>query len=77
MIKDYKYIYFLKVADKPKTSVWHCRSQSSNALLGEVKWYGPWRQYCFFPEANTVFNVTCHEDINNFIGQLRRTFRRE
>ena len=67
----YKYIYFVKIEDKPKTSVWECRSRSSQALLGIVKWYSPWRQYCFLPESDTVFNVGCHKDINDFIGQLR------
>jgi len=72
MITYYKYIYFIKVEDKPKTSVWHCRSRSSDdELLGIVEWYGPWRQYCFSPEAQTVFNVTCFDDISNFIRQLR------
>lgn len=70
MITDYKYIYFVKIEDKPKTSVWWCRSKKNGGILGEVKWYGPWRQYCFFPEPDTVFNVTCHDDINNFIRQL-------
>lgn len=67
MITDYKYIYFIKVEDKRKTSVWHCRSRGSDNLLGIVKWYGRWRQYCFFPEPDTVFNVGCNEDINDFI----------
>jgi len=67
----YKYIYFIKIENKPKTSVWHCLSQSSHAVLGVVKWYGPWRQYCFFPEPDTIFNVGCHKDIDDFIGQLR------
>ena len=72
MKTHYKFIYFIKVEDKPKTSVWHCLSQSTNDLLGEVKWYGSWRQYCFFPEPTTVFNVGCLEDINDFIGQLKK-----
>ncbi len=67
---EYKYIYFIKVEDKPKTSVWHCRNQKSNGLLGVVKWYGPWRQYCFLPEPNTIFNTGCFENINHFIKQL-------
>lgn len=71
MIADYKYIYFRKIKDKPKTSVWLCYSNSSNEVIGTVKWYGPWRQYCFFPEPNTVFNITCHDHISNFIRQLR------
>lgn len=71
MQKEYKYIYFAKVEDKPKTSVWSCHNQRSNDCLGEVRWYGPWRQYCFFPAPGCVFNVTCLANINHFIGQLR------
>lgn len=67
---EYKYIYFVKVEDKPKTSVWHCRNQKSKRIVGVVKWYGPWRQYCFFPEGDVVFNVDCLANINHFIGQL-------
>ena len=72
MKTQYQYIYFTKVEDKPKTSVWYCVGQNNNDLLGIVKWYRPWRQYCFFPEPNTVFNVGCHKDIDDFIGQLRK-----
>ena len=43
---------------------------SRNEALGGVQWYGPWRQYCFFPEIDTVFNIGCLNDINHFIGQL-------
>ena len=71
MITDYKYIYFIKVKDKPKTSVWHCKNKSNNDLLGVIEWYGPWRQYCFNPHPYTVFNFTCLDHINNFINQLR------
>jgi len=72
MKTEYKYIYFIWLKNKPKTSVWHCRNQGSNDLLGEVKWYGPWRQYCFFPEMATVFNNTCLDDVNHFMSQLKR-----
>lgn len=70
MKTEYKHIYFVKVADKPKTSVWYCRSEISNDLLGIVKWYSPWRQYCFYPEPNTIFNPSCHKDIDDFMRQL-------
>ena len=71
MKTEYKFIYFIKVEDKPKTSIWHCRNDRSDDLLGEIKWYGPWRQYCFYPVPETIFNVGCLEDINHFIGQLK------
>jgi hypothetical protein len=69
----YKYINFVKIADKPKTSVWSCRANRSGLELGEIKWYGPWRQYCYFPTCAAVYSVGCFEDINHFIGQLKDT----
>lgn len=64
---DYEYIPFVKQADKPKTSVWKCVSKSHGDVLGLVKWYGSWRQYCFFPVGSTVFNIGCMADISDFI----------
>lgn len=71
MLTEYKYIHFVKISQKAKTSVWACCNNHSHAELGQIKWYGPWRQYCFFPEMDCVFNVSCMNDINHFIGQLR------
>jgi len=70
MKTEYRYIYFIKVDDKAKTSVWHCLNKKSHILLGIVQWFGPWSQYCFLPEPKTVFNVGCHKDIDDFIDQL-------
>ena len=72
MKTKYKYICFRKFEEKPKTSVWHCRNLRSDALLGVVKWYGPWRQYCFIPESGTIFSISCHDDIDDFIRQLAK-----
>lgn len=72
MRTEYRYIYFTKVEDKPKTTVWHCLNRSNDAFLAEIKWYSPWRQYCFFPGATTVFNISCLEDIGSFIRQLAK-----
>jgi hypothetical protein len=67
----YTYIHFEQIGQKPKTSVWACRSNSSKAILGMIEWYPPWRQYCFFPAPDCVFNVSCLDDIKHFIGQLK------
>lgn len=69
---EYEYIYFIQVEVKRKTSVWHCRNKRSHATLGTVKWYGSWRQYCFFPEADTIFNVGCMDSICSFIKRLEK-----
>jgi len=66
----YKYIEFELLEDKDKTSVWECLSINSPVRLGIVKWYSHWRQYCYFPDENTVYSKGCLEDINDFITQL-------
>jgi hypothetical protein len=40
-------------------------------ILGEIKWHGPWRQYCFFPSpAHTVWNKGCLDDVQVVIKAL-------
>jgi hypothetical protein len=70
MKTEYRYIRFVKIGDKPKTSVWSCRNIRSNAELGQVRWYPAWRQYCYFPTAQAVYSVGCLMDINDFISSL-------
>ena len=71
MKTKYKYIHFAeRDSTGRKTSIWRCLNNISHSLLGKVKWHGAWRQYCFLPEANTVFNRGCNNDINDFITQL-------
>lgn len=67
---DYKYIHFVKIEDKPKTSVYSCRNNSTDYELGVIKWYPGWRQYCFMPHGQCIFSVGCLEDINHFIKSL-------
>lgn len=40
------------------------------AILGEIKWFGRWRQYAFFPEIETVWNPECLDDVNECIARL-------
>lgn len=72
-MKDhYQYIHFVKVAEKPKTAVYHCLNNSTDDKLGEVYWYPAWRQYCYFPSAYAVYSAGCLKDIQDFIEQLER-----
>lgn len=51
-------------------------SKSKLMILGEIKWHGPWRQYCFFPgspntgTAITIWNDGCLEDVKAVIKSL-------
>jgi hypothetical protein len=70
MKTQYQYIHFVKVADKPKTSVWSCRNTHRGDELGEVHWYPAWRQYCYFPTQPAIYSIGCLADIEDFIRHL-------
>ena len=70
------YITFKKIEDKPKTSVFAILSKSNDDILGIVKWYAPWRQYCFFPENDTLWNPSCMKDVREFILGLMSSRKR-
>jgi len=71
MKTKYKHIRFEKKEQKRKTSIWECLNNSSDDLLGTIKWYGAWHQYCFSPEAHIIFAGDCLEQINQFMQDLR------
>jgi len=72
MKTDYEYLRFVQKASKPKTSVWSCMNKHHEQELGEIKWYGPWRQYCYFPIIQAVYSKGCLDDISDFISTLKQ-----
>jgi hypothetical protein len=69
----YKYFHFSDASSfypKRKTKTFDCINNKSGAILGNIKWYSNWRQYCFFSSDNTIFNSSCLEDISYFLKQL-------
>lgn len=70
---------YLKFAEElspsGKTKVVWVGSISSGDPLGVIKWYGPWRQYTFFPEVGTTFNKGCMESIIEVIDELMKERR--
>jgi hypothetical protein len=67
----YKYMIFELVEKKPKTTVWRIINKCSGCTIGTIKWYGQWRQYCFFPAQDCVFSSGCLSDIIDFMKGLR------
>ena len=73
IIKETKYLRFTKLerpSDK-KTDIVIIDSISGGYTLGRIKWFPRWRQYCFFPEGETVWNKTCMEDVYEVIEELK------
>ena len=42
----------------------------AGVIIGDVSWYGPWRQYCLFPVGNTVWSKGCLEDVKSLMKKL-------
>jgi hypothetical protein len=40
------------------------------SILGEIRWYGAWRQYTFRPDPETIWNTKCLEDVQKCIRVL-------
>lgn len=53
-----------------KTAVVRVVSKSQDSVLGTIRWYGPWRQYVFYPAAACLFSRGCLEDVNEAIRDL-------
>lgn len=45
--------------------------------LGEVKWFGRWRKYAFFPERDCVFEQDCLRVIAEFCERHTRELRQQ
>lgn len=67
-----EYIIFEEIEQKPKTKVYGVVNKKSGYRIGKIKWYSPWRQYCLFPDVDTIFNKDCMEYIIDFINTLMK-----
>ena len=67
-----EYLEFSITGHKPKTKIYGVWSKKSGGILGEIKWFGRWRQYAFFPRPETIFNTECLNDIISYIEVLRK-----
>lgn len=60
-----------------KTEVWEVETAASGTVLGEIRWFGRWRQYAFFPSAETVYNPDCLDSISAHTRWLTKRHREE
>jgi hypothetical protein len=68
---------FRNVATSPsrKTKIWsvYC----ANLYLGEIKWYAPWRQYCFAPIPYSLFDHSCLMELAEFCNDNTKNHRKQ
>ncbi len=77
---EYEYIRFVEHEWKDpgrKTAKYSCVNKRSEDKIGVVEWYGPWRQFVFAPEYDTVFEPKCLMAICEFLAQLMEARKRK
>jgi hypothetical protein len=57
-----------------KTNIYDVLTKD-NVKLGEIRWFGRWRKYCFFPWTDTLYEETCLRDISQFIEEETKSQR--
>lgn len=67
-----KWIKFEIVKDTGLTKIWEVTTRKETIPLGHIRWYSPWRKYCFFPLGGTVYAASCLGSISEFIGREMR-----
>lgn len=63
-----RWIKFELAANLPKTQVFNVLTKEGG-YLGQVKWFGQWRRYCFYPDVGSIYEQDCLRDIANFVQQ--------
>lgn len=78
------YLDFVEVAppdsSRAATRTWQV-TNTRNEMLGEIKWYSPWRRYVLVIfDANVTFDAACLVQIATFLteqtNEQKKTWRR-
>lgn len=70
-----EFIRFVDTGYAGKTKRWLVENKRAEQPIGTISWYGPWRQYCFYPLPNTVYSAGCLGDITEFCGRQTNDHR--
>jgi hypothetical protein len=68
MISFLEFVEYDVEKDK-KTKTFYIKN-SSDSVLGYIKWYSPWRRYCLLIDRTSLFDSGCIGEIKNFIDKL-------
>jgi hypothetical protein len=63
-------------SESGKTQRFEIVTRNGGVRLGEVRWFGRWRQYVFCPDGDTVYEQTCLDDLRGFLAGLMAERRR-
>jgi hypothetical protein len=51
-----------------RTFIWNVVNKDGYQL-GSIRWHVPWRRYCFYPDAQSIWDRNCLMEIVEFIDK--------
>lgn len=66
---EYEYFDVLLVVQGEKTNIYRITTRNG-VDAGVIKWYGPWRKYCFFPSHSTIWDTKCLNEVVKCLDRL-------
>ena len=70
-----KWLTFVEIPTSGTTEAFYVMTKDRSTTLGEIRWFGRFRKYAFFPEANMVFDSVCLYDIKEWMDKLMEKWR--
>jgi hypothetical protein len=64
------YLSFERTGKSPSGKTWIVVVYGVRARLGEIRWFGRWRHYAFFPDDGTLYNPDCMGEIASMCRAL-------
>lgn len=69
------FVIFCNTLRGRKTPIYHIRSINDLGVgLGDVKWFGAWRKFCFFPCDKTVWDTKCLNEVVEFVDKINNEY---
>lgn len=76
-IGESEWISFALVGATPsgKTKIWNVVLKDQSLIGGQIRWWGAWRKYAFFPKENTLYEEDCLRTIALFCEERTHEHR--
>lgn len=57
-----------------KTPIYYIFEFNTNCI-GEIKWYAPWRKFCFYPDKDTVWDSKCLLEVLQQLDKINDEYK--